>query len=225
MSKAAEFIDLTLQREATWERANAQSGSGDGLRYYGASVGAVRGAVRDAGRKFRPLTHDQVTALASELWNPPVFERRLAAVVLLQSNLGLLRNSDLTRLEGFVRGAGVAALADPLAVDVIGPLIAGLTGHSRNRAESILDRWTQEPEPWLHRAALLAPVRAVRAGGGDVDGLVRRARAAVATADSSIVREAVEAVHDVLAKAETAKSPGNPGLSLCAGRDSNPHPQ
>ncbi len=60
------------------------------LGSYGASVGAVRGTVRDAGRKFKGLGHDDVHSLASELWGRPgpgrrpVYERRLAAVVLLQ---------------------------------------------------------------------------------------------------------------------------------------------
>jgi len=191
MSEAAEFIDSTLQREATEERARAVQDPGDGLRYYGASVGAVRGTVRDAGRKFRPLSHDQVTALSSELWTRPVFELRLAAVVLLQSNLRLLRNSDLTRIEGFLRDARTAALVDPLAVDVVGPLISGLADQSRARAEAILDRWAREPDPWLRRAAILAPLRAMRAASIDAEEVVRRARAAVAGGDSDIVREGV----------------------------------
>ena len=191
MSEAAEFIDFTLQREASEERARAEKDQGDGLRYYGASVGAVRGTVRDAGRKFRPLSHDQVTALSSELWTQPVFELRLAAVVLLQSNQRLLRNSDLTRIEGFLRDARTAALVDPLAVDVVGPLVQGLTDQSRARAESILDRWARAPDPWLRRAAILAPLRAVRSAGLDADSVLRRTRAAAENDDSEIVQEAV----------------------------------
>lgn len=155
MTEAAEFIDAALQREASWERADALNALDDGLHYYGASVGAVRGTVRDAIRKYRGLTHDDVTSLSSELWDIPVYERRLAAVVLLQSNVRLLANSDLTRIEGFLRGAVVEALADPLAVDVVGPLISRLTGRDRMRAESVLDRWADEPEPLLRRAASL----------------------------------------------------------------------
>lgn len=199
MSEAAEFIDFTLQREASWERAEAQSQRADGQRYYGTSVGAIRGAVRDAGRKFPGLSHDEVTALSSELWQLPVFERRLAAVVLLQSNVTFLRNSDLTRLEGFLRQARVAALADPLAVDVVGPLIDGLRGQSRTRAESILDRWGQEPDPWLRRAALLAPLRALGAGHGEGERFVRRARAILANDDGGIIREALAVVRGELA--------------------------
>ena len=205
MSEAAEFIDFTLQREATEERALAERDPEEGLRYYGASVGAVRGTVRDAGRKFGPLSHAQVTAISSELWTRPVFELRLAAVVLLQSNQRLLRNSDLTRIEGFLRDSRTAALVDPLAVDVVGPLIQGLTDQSRARAESILDRWAREPDPWLRRAAILAPLRAVRAASIDPDGVVRRISAAVENDDTEIVQEAAAVLCTELAKIEPGR--------------------
>lgn len=94
----------------------------------------------------------------------------------------------------------MAALVDPLAVDVVGPVIGRLTGQSRTRAESILDRWAQEPDPWLRRAALLTPVRELRAGSGDGDGFVRRARAAVAYDDDGIVREGLAVVRGELAR-------------------------
>lgn len=58
--------------------------------FYGASAGAVRGTIRDAALKFPGLALDEVTALASDLWHGAVFERRLAAIVLLQRNLDLL---------------------------------------------------------------------------------------------------------------------------------------
>ena len=167
MSEAGDFIDAALQRESTWQRAEeTQSRLGPGLRSYGASVGAVRGAVRDALRRYRHLGRDGITALSSELWEVPVFERRLAAVVLLQSRLAVLDNSDLTRIEGFLRGARLRELADPLAVDVVGPLIAGLDGVGRRRAEAVLERWLQDPDPWLHRAALLAPTGELPSGVG-----------------------------------------------------------
>lgn len=154
MSEAAEFIDAALQREASWERADALNSLDDGLRYYGASVGAIRGTVRDARRKFRHSTHDEVVFLSSELWgDSPVFERRLAAVVLLQSSVALLRNTDLTRIEGFLRSSRTELLADPLAADVVGPLIARLSGHDRLKAITVVDRWAQDQEPMLRRAA------------------------------------------------------------------------
>ena len=156
MSAAGEFVDTTLRNEGDEYRAHAEKARlGSDLAFYGATVGAVRGTIRDAARRYPGLTHDEVTALSSELWAVPVFERRLAAVVLLQSNVGRLTNTDLTRIEGFVRDAGLAALADPLARDVIRPCVRRLTGVLRTRADAAIERWARDPDPWLRRAAAL----------------------------------------------------------------------
>lgn len=176
MSEAGDFIDAALQRESSWQRAEeAQARYGPELGSYGASVGAVRGTVRDALRRYRHLGHDDVTTLSSELWAVPVFERRLAAVVLLQSSLALLDNSDLTRIEGFLRTARLRELADPLAIEVVGPLVARLDRQHRDRAEAVMGRWLKDPDEWLRRAAVLAPLRGLRAGDGDWDRFVRHA--------------------------------------------------
>ncbi|MDQ0030427.1 DNA alkylation repair protein [Arthrobacter bambusae] len=206
MSDAARFIDEALRRESSWIRAeDTQARLGGGLRYYGSSVGAVRGTVRDALRRHSGLAHDEVTALSSELWAVPVFERRLAAIVLLQSNVDLLTNTDLTRLEGFVRDGGRRELVDPLAVDVVGPLIARLDGQPRARADGVLDRWAQEPDEWLRRAALMSPLRALRAGSGDWGAFVRHATAALDApredgGDAEVVRDAVSTILKEVAK-------------------------
>jgi len=200
MTEAAEFIDAALQRETSWTPPNDDRES-SGLASYGASVGAVRGTVRDALRKFRGLSHDEITALASELWSAAVFERRLAAVVLLQSNVGLLVVSDLTRLEGFVRDGRLRSLVDPLATDVIGPLVERLDDTGRARAYVALDRWATENNVWLRRAAILSPLRALRGGTGDPDRFARQARAVLAEPYSSdIVDEAIDIVLEALAK-------------------------
>lgn len=200
MTEAAEFIDAALQRETAWTPPNDDRSS-SGLDSYGASVGAVRGTVRDALRKFRGLDHDQVTALASELWAVPVFERRLAAVVLLQSNVALLAGSDLTRIEGFIRDGRLRSLVDPLAVDVVGPLVERLDDTARGRAHVALDRWAGENSVWLRRAAVLVPLRALRAGTGDPDRFARQARVILAEPYASdIVNEAIDLVLDAIAK-------------------------
>jgi hypothetical protein len=157
MSAAGEFVDATLQRESSWERADADRARvGDaGLSFYGASVGAVRGTIRDAGRRYPGLDHDDITALCSELWAVPVYERRLAAVVLLQTHVRILRATDLTRVEGFLRQARTPALIDPLATDVVAPLVRALEGPGRGRAIAVVRRWATEPGTGLRRAAEL----------------------------------------------------------------------
>lgn len=201
MSEAADFIDAALHREASWERADALNALDDGLRYYGSSVGAVRGTVRDASRKFRGMDRQDVLFLSAELWFEPVFERRLAAVVLLQSSVSLLRHSDLARLERYVRDSRRESLVDPVAVDVVGPLAARLTGPERSHAEEVLDRWAASADPWLRRAALLAPLRELRSGEGDGDAFLRRAHLVLEkNDDGGPVRGAFEVLHAELGK-------------------------
>lgn len=157
VSDAGDFIDAALQREGSEYRAEAERERLQSrLVFYGASVGAVRGSIRDMARRYRDLGHDEITALSSELWRVPVYERRLAAVVLLQSNVRLLTASDLTRIEGFLRAAELAALIDPLAVDVVRPLVRGLDEPGCRRAEVILERWAGDENTGLRRAAELA---------------------------------------------------------------------
>jgi len=159
---AADFIDATLQNEGAWYRADeVASRMGGALGSYGASVGAVRGTVRDAGRKFKDLGRDDVVALASLLWGQPgpgrkpVYERRLAAVVLLQSRVAMLRHTDLTRLEGFIRSAHSGELIIPLINDVVVPLLKVLDGPGRQRAGVVITRWSQDPDGWIRHAASL----------------------------------------------------------------------
>lgn len=155
-SPAAAFIDRTLRAEAsewrTWADGDASVG---GLRVYGASVGAIRGTVRDALRRHRGLEHDDITALASELWAAPVFERRFAAIVLLQGQVDTLGGNDLTRIEGFLRDARVPDLIEPLALDVVRPLLARLTGTEADRARRIVARWASADAAGLRAAAAL----------------------------------------------------------------------
>ena len=97
------------------------------------------------------------------------------------------------------------AIVDPLAVDVVGPLMERLDARGRARAQAVLDRWAGEPDVWLRRAALMAPLRALRSGGGDWDRFARRARTVLAGvadtgADGSAASEAVGVVLDELAK-------------------------
>lgn len=160
VQEAAAFIDQTLQNEGTWYRADDVEGRlGGRLASYGASVGAVRGTVRDALRKFRDLDHDGVVFLASALWgvpkpgSRPVFERRLAAVVLLQARVPVLGHADLTRLEGFLRSARTSELTQPLITDVLDPLLGALEGQDRKRALAVLERWQADPDHQLRAAA------------------------------------------------------------------------
>ncbi len=201
MSAAADFIDDSLQYESTGERAeDYERRLGEALEFYGASVGAIRGTIRNASRRYPELQHDAITALASELWARPVFERRLAAVVLLQSNLRLLHVSDLTRVEGFLRSAAVRDLADPLAVDVVGALLLRLNGQDAVRVRAVLERWAASESIWLRRAAVLVHLPAFRKGEGDEAGFRRTVRLVMGAQDGRVeeVEGAIRIVREAM---------------------------
>lgn len=172
VAAAADFIDRTLQNEGAWYRADDVEGRlGGRLSSYGSSVGAVRGTVRDALRKYKDFDHDALVQLASALWGRPrpgtkaVFERRLAAIVLLQSHVALLQHTDLTRIEGFLRSAETSELTNPLLADVLVPLLSRLTGRDRQRANVVLVRWGQDPDQHLKSAAAYLGQQDSRAAG------------------------------------------------------------
>jgi hypothetical protein len=145
VTEAADFIDAALQYEVSPYSFAGQEP--DGLVHYGTSVGAVRGTVRDARRRHPAMAHDEITALASELWSRPVFERRQAAIVLLQTEVVLLVANDLTRLEGFLRSAASGPLVDQLVSDVLAPMIAAMDDATRARVQVVFTRWVHDPHP------------------------------------------------------------------------------
>ncbi|MGO7984208.1 hypothetical protein ACC691_40975, partial [Rhizobium johnstonii] len=69
-----------------------------------------------------------------------------------------LVNSDLTRIEAFLRDARLDVLADALIDDVLLPLVGRLTGTARQRANAVLARWARDENAWLRRGARAAGI-------------------------------------------------------------------
>jgi hypothetical protein len=151
VTEPADFIDAALQYEVS--PFAYPTDEPDGLLRYGTSVGAVRGTIRNALRRYPAMTHDDITALSSELWSAPVFERRQAAIVLLQSHVGLLTANDFTRFEGFLRSAGSGALVDQLVAHVLRPLLEAMDEPTLDRVRVVLRRWASDPHPAVRAAA------------------------------------------------------------------------
>jgi hypothetical protein len=151
MSEAGDFIDAALQHEVS--PYSYPTDEPDGLRRYGTSVGAIRGTIRDTLVRYPGMTHDEITALSFELWSAPVFERRQAAIILLQSHIDLLLPNDLTRIEGFVRSAGSRALVEQLTTDVLRPMFAGMDAPTLARVRPVLTRWIGDSDVALGIAA------------------------------------------------------------------------
>ncbi|MEA2686026.1 MAG: hypothetical protein QOE93_1221 [Actinomycetota bacterium] len=118
------------------------------------------GQVRAATRRIAPLL-DRTTLLAvvDALWESPVFDRKLAATLLLDARADVLEPEDLARIERLVRDSHTWALVDVLAGDVAGAVLLRYP-----EAAAVLDRWAADEDFWVRRSALLALRRPMKAG-------------------------------------------------------------
>jgi 3-methyladenine DNA glycosylase AlkD len=142
------------------------------LEFFGESVWEIRRVAKAFVSGAKPLAHDDLVALVEALWAEPIFERRMASVVLLELHPKLLTPADLPLIERLLRESLTWALVDALATDVIG----GIQPQSPLEVTPVLDRWSTDPDFWIRRASLLAELQPLRKGG-DLGPFLRRADA------------------------------------------------
>lgn len=141
------------------------------LAFHGTTVWQIERAVRAFTVEHPIDGHDSLLALAEVLWAQPVHERRMAAILLLERHRTMLGPADLPLLERFIRESRTWAYVDALAGNVVGPVCAGAAG-----AGEILDRWAEDDDFWVRRAALLSQLRPIR-DGAPLDRFLRYADA------------------------------------------------
>ena len=122
----------------------------------------TRAAIRSWCRARPALGHDELVAVAAALWQRPVFERRMAAEMLLELNPALLGPGDVPLIERMLREARTWALVDSLAADLMGGLVERYPALTE-----VLDRWAADADFWIRRSALLALLGPLRRGAGD----------------------------------------------------------
>ena len=165
---AVRALDARLREVGTPRRAEGEKAYlKSDLDFTGAMVRDVRAAVRELVPR---MDHDELVAAVTELWAPPIFERRQAATFLLARDVRWLTADDLPLVERLVRESRTWALLDYLAVDVLGPMVDG----SPHFLRTDLDRWSSDPDFWVRRAALLAELRPIRRGA-PIDRFLARA--------------------------------------------------
>jgi len=160
---AADAIAAGLRAAGSPQRAaQEQAYLKIDLEFFGVSVPVTRAAVRSWCRARPGLAHDELAGVAAALWEPPVFDRRLAAALLLEFSRALLGPAGAPLIERMLREARTWALVDGLAANVAGDLAERFP-----ELTVLLDRWAADDDFWIRRSALLALLLPLRRGDGD----------------------------------------------------------
>src|SRR4029453_2441969 len=121
-AKRAREIEAELARLGSPERAAGEKQYlKSDMRFLGATLADIRrvakGAALDPG-----LDGTAAVRLVEALWREPVFERRMAAALVLGFHAADLRSEDLRLIERLIRESKTWALVDVLSGDVVGEL-------------------------------------------------------------------------------------------------------
>jgi 3-methyladenine DNA glycosylase AlkD len=156
----AAAIEAELRVAGTPERAEGEKAYlKSDLDFLGARLADIRRVAGAAWRAHRPMAHDDLVALVTKLWRKPLFERRMAAAILLELGASTLTADDLPLLERLLRESRTWALVDWIAGDVVARMRIADPG-----VESTLARWATDDDFWIRRSALLAHLRRIRGG-------------------------------------------------------------
>jgi 3-methyladenine DNA glycosylase AlkD len=157
----ADLLDRELREAGTPERADQEKRYlKSELRHYGSTMPTINRVMRAFAKERPDLDRAALEGLAGELWGRGVHELRAAAVELLTLRASLLEEGDLPWIERLLRDARTWALIDPLAVEVVGPILRRSADGGRTR----LERWAGDDDMWVRRTALLSFLLPLRAG-------------------------------------------------------------
>jgi 3-methyladenine DNA glycosylase AlkD len=167
--RAADEIEAALRAVGTPARAESEKRYlKSDLAFLGASLWQTRDVVKAYATSAK-LGHDDLVNLVVALWEPPIFERRMAATLLLELHPKLVSADDLPLLERLLRESRTWALVDNLS----GSTVAAIRVADPS-VRPVLDRWARDGDFWIRRASLLAELRVVRRGG-ELDPFLERA--------------------------------------------------
>jgi len=140
------------------------------LEFLGVTVPAIRRELKGFLRASPELGRTALLGLVEALWDHPVHELRMAAVVLLEVRGGLLEPEDMGLVERLIRESKTWAYVDGLAAHTAGGL-----AEAHPELVNVLDRWATDGNFWVRRSAMLALMLSLRRSEGDPDRLLRYA--------------------------------------------------
>ena len=174
------------------------------LEFRGVETAGIRRQVVDFLRADESPTRAEVVALVRACWERPIYELRSFAVGALGRRTDLLIEDDIALVEELVRGSKTWAHVDGLAPR------AGALVEAHPELGAVLDRWAEDDNFWVRRAAMLALLPALERGEGDINRFLRYAdrmldeteffiRKAIGWVLREVAKERPDAVRDFLA--------------------------
>jgi 3-methyladenine DNA glycosylase AlkD len=158
IAKLARRIETELKAGGNAERAIGEKNYlKSDLTFFGARLGHIRSVAKSVARADE-LPPSQLAALVRELWSKQIFERRMAAVILLDLHASQLGPKDLKLIETLIRDSNTWALVDGLAGDVVGKIA------QHHRIKQKLDKWANDDDFWVRRSSLLAELKPLKNG-------------------------------------------------------------
>jgi 3-methyladenine DNA glycosylase AlkD len=174
ISRLVAGFDKALDGLGTAARATSdQAYHKSEFAHAGVPVPEVRKLTKAAYKELggKRATRKDVLELTAALWDSDVYERRLAAVQILEQGAGLLSTEDLVDITLMLRDAPMWSLVDPLSGDIAGRIVL----REPAATAKTLDKWARDDDFWLRRSAILALRPGIAAGTPDLDRLSRYA--------------------------------------------------
>ncbi len=136
------------------------------MDHLGVAVPDVRKVIAALLRESPPSGHDDLIELVEVLWDEPkdpaVFQRRLAAGIVLTRRKDDLVPADLPLLERLVRECHTWALMDEIV-----PRSLTQLADTHPEVDAAVAAWSRDDDFWMRRASLLRHLKPLASGEGD----------------------------------------------------------
>jgi 3-methyladenine DNA glycosylase AlkD len=193
----AEQLRIQLRFQADPVRAvKLKSYLKSPLEFYGISVAELRLLARDYKKGSPDPGKEHLNELARSLWDTEYHEERTLAIILLEIFPRYLDAGNMPMLESMLVQCSTWDHVDALSTMVVGRIIekdAGVLDYLR--------RWSRSESFWMRRAALIAQLRLLRRGDGDVELFLEFAREMIEEKEF-FIRKAIGWVLRELSKAK-----------------------
>jgi 3-methyladenine DNA glycosylase AlkD len=155
-SSLVRFVQSRLRAVADPAKARSmQAYMKTDMLFYGVQRPEQLVVFREMVKRFVPATRREYEAAVRVLWRLPHREEKYAAIDYAARHRLFVASASLKLYERLVREGAWWDLVDGMAGTIISPLYLA----ERTRLRPVIERWVDDPDMWIRRAALLAHLR------------------------------------------------------------------